>query len=85
MQAQVQISLPTELAVVLRMQEKEFGEEILRLALVKMFELGKISSGKAAQILGMTRIAFLEVLARYSVDWYNDINSENLKQDRNNA
>lgn len=35
--------------------------------MIKLFELGKISSGTAASVLGMTRIDFLELLARYNV------------------
>ncbi len=79
------IELPAELAVVLRMQEKEFAEEFKRLALVKLFELGKISSGKAAEVLGVSRIAFFDILAKYEVDIYNDVSPETLKQDRANA
>ncbi|PIY10317.1 MAG: Fis family transcriptional regulator [Flexibacter sp. CG_4_10_14_3_um_filter_32_15] len=56
-----------------------------RLALVKLFEIGKISSGKVAQILGITRIAFFDVLAKYGVDIYNDSSEESLKEDINNA
>jgi len=85
MNTHLQVDFPMELAVVLRMQEGEFGEEIKRLALVKLFELGKISSGKAAQILGITRIAFFDVLAKYGVDIYNDMNEKSLKNDINNA
>lgn len=77
--------LPAELAVVLRMHEKEVADEILRLALVKLFELGKLSSGKAAEILGITRIAFFDLLTHYGVDWFNDISPETLKQDLENA
>ncbi len=61
------------------------GEEIKRLALVKLFELGKIPSGKAAQILEITRIAFFDVLARYGVDVNNDVDEESLKEVRKNV
>lgn len=85
MNTNLNIELPAELAIVLRMQEQEFAEEFKRLALVKLFELGKISSGKAAEILGISRIAFFDVLAKYEVDIYNDVSAETLKQDRANA
>jgi predicted HTH domain antitoxin len=36
-----------------------------------MFELGKISSGKAAELAGMSRTEFLEACGRYRVSIFN--------------
>jgi predicted HTH domain antitoxin len=36
-----------------------------------MFELGKVSSGKAAELAGMSRVAFLETCGRYKVSVFN--------------
>ena len=41
------------------------------MASLKMFELGKVSSGKAAQLAGMTRVEFLETCGRYRVSVFN--------------
>ncbi len=82
---QYQIEFPPEMAFSLKMQDEEFAYEIKKMALVKLFELGKISSGKAAKALGITRIAFFDILALYGVDIYNDVSPETLKQDRANA
>ncbi|MBP7282869.1 MAG: UPF0175 family protein, partial [Leptospiraceae bacterium] len=38
---------------------------------LKMFELGKISSGKAAQLLGTTRVDFFDICGRYKVSLFN--------------
>jgi predicted HTH domain antitoxin len=47
-------------------------EHHLRLmAALKLFELGKISSGKAAELAGMSRVEFLEVCGRYRVSVFN--------------
>ncbi|MCU0444928.1 MAG: UPF0175 family protein [Microscillaceae bacterium] len=81
----ISLNFPDDLAFSLKMQEAELGYEIKKLALVKLFELGKISSGKAAQILGITRIGFFDILAQYGVDVYNDIDTDSLNQDRQNA
>jgi predicted HTH domain antitoxin len=43
------------------------GREILVAAVVKWFELGTVSQGKAAEILGISRAEFLEVLSDYRV------------------
>jgi predicted HTH domain antitoxin len=45
----------------------DFEREIKISALVKLFELGKISSGTAAKVLQMSRIEFLELLSDYQV------------------
>jgi len=37
------------------------------LAAVKMYELGRLSSGRAAELAGMPRVEFLLNLGRYSV------------------
>ena len=51
---------------------KEELEQHLRLmAALKMFELGKISSGKAAELAGMSRVEFLETCGRYRVSVFN--------------
>jgi predicted HTH domain antitoxin len=37
------------------------------LAAVKLYELGRLSSGRAAELAGMTRVEFLISLSRYRV------------------
>jgi predicted HTH domain antitoxin len=36
-----------------------------------MFELGKVSSGKAAELAGMSRVEFIETCGRYRVSVFN--------------
>lgn len=56
------------------------GREILTAAVVKWFEIGRISQGKAAEILGLSRSELLDVLAEYRVSaWQysqNDLDRE---------
>jgi len=40
--------------------------------LVRLYDLGKISSGKAAELLGLTRREFLEILGSYGVSEFDD-------------
>lgn len=51
----------------IQMTEQEFTSQILLMAAIKMFELGKLSSGKAAELAGMTRVQFLDVCGFYKV------------------
>ena len=41
------------------------------MAALKMFELGKVSSGKAAELAGMSRVEFIETCGRYRVSAFN--------------
>lgn len=52
---------------ILKMSDSEFAEELRFLAAAKLFELGRLSSGKAAQLAGMERVAFLYALAQIGV------------------
>lgn len=54
------------------------------LAAVKLYELGKLSSGRAAQLAGIPRVSFLQALSRYSVSIF-DLTCDELKHDYENA
>ncbi len=61
------VSFPASLAWALKMKEKEFENEMKTLSIVKLFELGKISSGNASSLLNINKIDFVEILARYQI------------------
>ena len=54
------------------------------LAAVKLFELGRLSSGRAAQLAGVPRVAFLMRLADYRVSPF-QLTAEDLVEDAENA
>ncbi len=80
----VVLDIPEEILISLKETTQEFSKDILMLAAVKLFELGKLSSGRAAQLAGMSRISFLQMLTRYKVPIF-DLTEEELKQDMLNA
>ena len=63
----IEIELPEDAFSVLRKGPAEFAEELKRAAVSKWYELGMLSQSKGAAILGISRAAFLEVLARHEV------------------
>lgn len=85
MTSEINVAIPQELAFALKMQESELAREILRLSVVKLYELGKLSSGLAAQLLGITRLSFLELAAEYQVSIFGNPNPIQLQQDFVNA
>jgi predicted HTH domain antitoxin len=67
MNGTITIEYPASLANSLKLQRKDFETEMNITSLVKLFELGKVSSGLAAKVLGLSRIDFLDLLAKYKV------------------
>jgi predicted HTH domain antitoxin len=61
------IPYPEGFPQLLEMSDQEFVEEIRFLAAAKLYELGRLSSGKAAQLAGMSRVLFLQQLSQIGV------------------
>jgi predicted HTH domain antitoxin len=85
MESYINVSYPQSLAFNLKLAEKEFANEIKAVSMVKLFELGKVSSGTASQILGISRVDFLEMLNKYQVSFYNYSTDDELNNDIENA
>ena len=80
----VRIEIPEETLISLKTDVESFAHDLKLLAAVKLFELGKLSSGRAAQLAGMTRVEFLLALRRYRVSPF-QTTPEELSQDVLNA
>lgn len=64
---QVTIDVPEKVLLAEKMDTAAFGRELRVLAAVKMYELGRLTSGRAAELAGMSRVEFLLALKRYNV------------------
>jgi predicted HTH domain antitoxin len=53
------------------MTRRELDHHLHLMAALKMFELGQISSGKAAELCGMSRVDFFHTCSRYRVSIIN--------------
>ena len=70
------IRYPSGFEHAVHMTKEEMEQHIRLMAALKMFELGKVSSGKAAELAGMSRIEFLETCGRYRVSIFNYLPEE---------
>ena len=64
----VTIELPEEAFSALREAPERFATEMRFAAAVHWYHEGRISGSKAAQVAGMTRLEFLDELARRKLD-----------------
>ena len=80
----LKIKYPSGFETAIPMTREELEHHIRLMAALKMFELGKVSSGKAAELAGISRVEFLETCGRYRVSIFNyppEKAEEELKKD----
>ncbi len=78
------IDYPDRLPDALHQTRQQFEEEAKWAMAVKLFELQRLSSGMAAQLLGVDRVFFLLNLHRYNVAMI-DLTAEDILSDLDNA
>ena len=64
---QVVIDVPEKILLAEKTDEIGFSRELKTLAAVKLYELGRLSSGISADLAGTSRVEFLLNLNRYRV------------------
>ncbi len=67
---EITITIPDESLANLAATPDEASAELRMLAAVKLFELGRVSSGAAARLAGVPRTVFLQKLGDYGVDTF---------------
>jgi len=64
---QVLLEIPEKVLLAEKSDTTAFAHEMRMLAAVKLYELGRLTSGRAAELAGMARVEFLLNLKRYRV------------------
>ncbi|MCC7367681.1 MAG: UPF0175 family protein [Chloroflexi bacterium] len=77
---QVTIELPESVARLLGTSPEGAARHLMELAVVELFRRGDLSGGKAAELLGLTRASWLDLLARHGVP-HTEVTEESLEHD----
>ncbi len=67
MNTTVTVEVPVDALKVLGANTTRFGREMYETAVVKWFDEGLLSQGKAAELLGLSRGEFFDLLSRHKV------------------
>ncbi len=78
--SKVVLEVPEETLEALQLTPQALGEELRLAAAVKLYELGRLSSGAAAALAGVPRVVFLSRLGDYGVDTF-CLNEDDLRQE----
>jgi predicted HTH domain antitoxin len=78
--SEITLSIADQSLIALKLSPQQAGDELRLAAAVKLYELGRLSSGAAAQLAGIPRPAFLMKLGEYGVDTFR-LNKEELEQE----
>ena len=74
------IHLPSEVRQMLNRTPEELARDMRLYAALMLFRLGKLSSGAAAEVAGVPRVAFLDLCGEYDIP-VSQITSDDLRRE----
>ena len=68
----VSLKLPRNLLGALNIPEYQLPDQILEILALELFRQQRISAGKAAELLGISKLSFIELLARHQIPYFSE-------------
>jgi predicted HTH domain antitoxin len=72
----VELDLPRDLLGALNVTENDLEPRLKRLIALELFREQQISSGKAAELLGMSKAEFVDLLDRHGITYFTETPDE---------
>ena len=66
---EITIAIPTDVLLSANVDQEHIVQEMREALAYKYFSIGRLSSGKAAKLAGMSRVAFLFNAHRHNIEW----------------
>lgn len=68
----VRLELPRDLLGVLEVPQEQLEARLRELIALQLFREGRISSGKGAELLGLSKLEFIQLLARHGLSYFTE-------------
>jgi len=72
----VTLELPRDLLGALDVPQVQMESRLRELIVLELFREGRISSGKGAEILGVSKLAFIQLLSQHGIDYFTKSSKE---------
>lgn len=72
----VSLRLPRDLLGALDIPEKQLASHVLELVALELFRQGRISTGKGAELLGISKWNFIQLLNQHSIPYFTELPTE---------
>jgi predicted HTH domain antitoxin len=76
----ITLTVPDKAKLALKASAEKIGSELLLAAAIKLYELGRLSSGAAAELADIPKPVFLAKLADYGVDTF-DLSEQEMQKE----
>lgn len=72
----ISLSLPRDLLGALDIPEQQLASQVLELVALELFRQGRISTGKGAELLGISKLDFTQILAQHQIPYFTETPTE---------